>query len=129
MDRQRRRMSGPVLNLTTEEYEERKRVLDDLKKLVKAEQEQVFFILKRFHVEFSENSNGVFFDLSRLPKAAFQEIQKFLIFCQANRKEFEERDREMETSRLSLGEVLQRPKAMQTTLSREWQLYSQNSTA
>lgn len=121
-------MSGAVLHLTPEEYEERKKVLEDLKKLVKSEQEQVFFILKRYHVDFSENSNGVFFDLSRLTKPAFQEIQKFLVFCQANRKEFEERDREMESSRLSLGDSTERPKDMQTTLSREWQLYSRSST-
>lgn len=91
-------------SLTTQDYEDRKRVLGELKKLVKSEQEQIFLILKRYKVEFSENSNGVFFDLSRVPQEPFEEIQKFLTFCQANRKDFEERDREMETSRLSLGE-------------------------
>jgi hypothetical protein len=55
-------------------------------------------------LEYSENSNGVFFDLSRVPQQPFEEIQKFLVFCQTNRNDFEARDREMESSRLSLGE-------------------------
>lgn len=99
-------MSNPVQNLTNQEYEERKRCLEELKKLVKSEQEQIFIILKRFQVEYSENSNGVFFDLARISNRAFTEIQKFLTFCQANRTEFERRDREMENSRLNLGDTL-----------------------
>jgi hypothetical protein len=90
--------------LTNEEYEERKRVLGELKKLVRPEQEQIFLILKRHKVDYSENSNGVFFDLNRIPNEPFEEIQKFLVFCQTNRNDFEVRDREMEFSRLNLGE-------------------------
>ena len=97
-------MSSSVNTLTNEEYEERKKVLQELSKLVKSEQEQIFLILKRYKLEFSENSNGVFFDLSRIPREPFEEIQKFLVFCQTNRSDFEVRDREMESSRLSLGE-------------------------
>ena len=100
----RKTMSSSLNTLTNEEYEERKRVLGELKNLVRSEQEQIFLILKRFKLEFSENSNGVFFDLSRVPKEPFEEIQKFLAFCQTNRNDFEGRDRQMETSRLSLGE-------------------------
>lgn len=97
-------MSQSVNTLTNAEYEDRKRVLSELKKLVKSEQEQIFLILKRYKIEYSENSNGVFFDLSRVGKDAFEEIQKFLVFCQTNRSDFEARDREMESSRLILGE-------------------------
>jgi hypothetical protein len=97
-------MSGSVQALTNQEYEERKRCLDELKKLVKSEQEQIFSILKKYRIEYSENSNGIFFDLSRVSTEAFEEIQKFLLFCQANRTEFEARDREMENSRLNLGD-------------------------
>jgi hypothetical protein len=97
-------MSTSVNTLTNEDYEERKRVLNELKSLVKSEQEQIFLVLKRHKIDYSENSNGVFFDLSRVPKEAFEEMQKFLAFCQQNRNDFEARDKQMETSRLSLGE-------------------------
>ena len=96
-------MSASAATLTNEEYEERKVFLDELKRLVVSEQEEIFRILKRGCCEYSENTNGVFFDVSRVPVAVFQEMKKFIIFCQANRKNFEERDREMEDSRLNLG--------------------------
>ncbi len=98
-------MSQSAVTLSAQEYEERKRVFAELKKLVKSEQEQIFLILKRYKVDYSENSNGVFFDVCRVPSEPFEEIQKFLVFCQANRKDFEERDREMESSRLNLGDL------------------------
>lgn len=98
-------MSGTVLQLTNEEYDERKKCLEELKKLVKSEQEQVFLILRKHKMEYSENSNGIFFDVSRISKEAFLEIQRFLKFCQANQTDFENRDREMENSRLNLGDT------------------------
>lgn len=90
------------INLTNEEYDQRKQCLEELKKLVRSEQEQIFLILKKHKVEYSENSNGIFFDMCRVPNEAFTEIQKFLVFCQANRTEFEARDREI--SRLNLSD-------------------------
>lgn len=98
-------MSVSANSLTNPEYEERKQFLEELKKLVKSEQEQIFTILKKYKVDYSENSNGVFFDLSKVPQAPFEEMKKFLVFCQANRSEFEARDREMEISRMNLGET------------------------
>jgi hypothetical protein len=98
-------MSATAANLTNEEYEERKVFLEELKRLVTVEQEEIFRILKKNKCEYSENSNGIFFDVSRIPNEAFREMKSFLTFCQANRKNFEIRDREMEDSRLNLGSL------------------------
>lgn len=98
-------MSATAANLTNEQYEERKVFLEELKKLVMVEQEEIFRILKKNKCEYSENSNGVFFDVSRVSNEVFQEMKTFLSFCQANRKNFEIRDREMEDSRLNLGSL------------------------
>ncbi len=98
-------MSASAATLTNEEYEERKLFLEELKKLVVSEQEEIFRILKKNNCEFSENSNGVFFDISKLPTPVFLKMKEFLSFCQANRKNFEIRDREMEDSRLNLGNL------------------------
>jgi hypothetical protein len=96
-------MSASAAVLTNEEYEERKLFLEELKKLVTVEQEEIFRILKKNKCEYSENSNGVFFDVSRISNDVFWQMKSFLSFCQANRKNFEIRDREMEDSRLNLG--------------------------
>lgn len=99
-------MSTTAASLTNAEYEERKQCFEELKRLVKSEQEQVYRILRQHQVEISENSNGVFFDLSRCSAAAFRQIQEFLQFCQDNRQDFAARDRDMEASRQNLGESL-----------------------
>jgi hypothetical protein len=98
-------MSASAATLTNEEYEERKLFSEELKKLVIVEQEEIFRILKKNNCEFSENSNGIFFDLSKLSQQTFQQMKAFLSFCQANRKNFEIRDREMEDSRLNLANL------------------------
>ena len=94
-----------MATLTDEEYLGRKKCLEELKKLVKSEQAQIFRILKKYKVEYTENSSGILFDLTKVSREAFHEIQSFLSFCQDNRNEFEERDRKMELSRLNLGDL------------------------
>ena len=94
-----------MANLSDEEYLDRKKDLEEMKSLVKSEQAQIFRILKKHKVEYTENSSGVLFDLSKVSQDAYLEMKSFLSFCLDNRKNFEERDREMETSRLNLGEL------------------------
>jgi hypothetical protein len=87
-------MSASAAILSVEEYDQRKRVLDVIKTLVKGEQEEIYRILKSARAEFSENSNGVFFDLCKLPAETFDQISKFIAFCQKNRDEFAAREEE-----------------------------------
>jgi hypothetical protein len=52
--------------MEAQEYEERKLLLEELKRLVKSEQEAIFRLLKSEKAEYSENSNGIFFDVCKL---------------------------------------------------------------
>ncbi len=92
-------MSQTCNHLTSEEYERRKRVWETVKTLSKSEQEELFRILKRANAEFTENTNGIFFDIGKLEQVVFEQIVKFLEFCAQNRVNFEKRDKEMETLR------------------------------
>lgn len=87
------------MNLSTEEYERRKKVWDNIKNLVKSEQEELFRIIKQSGVEYSENTNGIFFDVAKLEQPIFEKICKFLEFCQQNRVNFDERDKALENFR------------------------------
>jgi hypothetical protein len=87
-------MSATAATLTNEEYEERKQLLEELRTLIKEEQEQIFRILKRANIEFSENNNGVFFDICIVPKDIFQKMKEFMTLCQKNRESFVEREEE-----------------------------------
>lgn len=87
-------MSATAANLTGTEYDERKKMLEDIHTLSKTELEEIYRLLKNSKAEFSENSNGVFFDLCKLPADVFIEIKKFMDFCQKTRDDFATREEE-----------------------------------
>jgi len=87
-------MSASAATLTATEYEERKRFLEELKTLSKSEMEELYRILKSSTAEYSENSNGVFFDACKLPADIFGQMQKFMEFCRKNRDDFALREEE-----------------------------------
>jgi len=92
------------MNLTREEYEERKALIGDLKSLAKSEKEQIFRILKNCGEDFSENSNGIFFDVVALKLDTFTKMTDFLKFCKAKVMEQDERVKEMNELRSDLHE-------------------------
>jgi len=87
-------MSGTASSLSTDEYDRRKLFLEELKTLSKEEQEELYKILKQTKSEISENSNGIFFDVSKLSSEVFDSLQKFMTFCLKNRQEFASREEE-----------------------------------
>jgi hypothetical protein len=96
-------MSASAAVLTSEEYEERKRFLEELKTLVKNEQEEIYRILKNSRAECSENSNGVFFDVCKLPAETFDAMKKIMAFCRKNREEFATREEESRRAQEALA--------------------------
>lgn len=77
-----------------DDYDKRKELLDTIKVLTKTEQEEIFRILKRTNSYFTENSNGIFFDVSKLSDTAFEQMLQFIEFCKKNREEFQHREEE-----------------------------------
>ena len=96
-------MSATAAILTVEEYDERKKMLDDIRTLSKTELEEIYRILKNSKAEYSENSNGVFFDLCKLPAEVFVEIKKFMDFCRKTRDDFATREEEERRAQEALG--------------------------
>jgi hypothetical protein len=81
--------------LPQKEYEERKLFLEQLQILSRNEQEEIFRIIKRNNEIWSENSNGIFFDVASLQENTFRRLQEFIQFCLENRREQDERIRQM----------------------------------
>jgi hypothetical protein len=85
-----------------EDYEERRVIFETIKTLVKPEHEEIFRIIHRLKVPYSENSNGVFFDLTDLPAEAYACIKEYIQFCLQTRQEHESRLKDMEAIRTQL---------------------------
>jgi hypothetical protein len=80
------------MELSNKDYDLRKQMLSDLKLLSKTEYMKVFELIKKSKVEYSENSNGIFFDLSKVTDDVFQELVLYLEFCKKIRAEQSIRD-------------------------------------
>lgn len=78
--------------MDTKEYERRRLFLDALKKLHTSEYIDIVKILKQENVEYSENSNGIFFDIAKLNQSTFNVLEKYMDFVHTNRKELAERE-------------------------------------
>ena len=76
------------------DYDIRKQFLEELKTLNKVEQEEIFRILKVSNSIYTENSNGIFFDISKLSEEVFDKMLHFLNFCKDNRQNFQNREEE-----------------------------------
>jgi len=76
-------------------YEQRKLFFENLKVLVKSEYEEVFRILKRNHEEYTENSNGIFFDVNSVSQITFDQFQEYMNFCLENRRVEEGRTKQL----------------------------------
>jgi hypothetical protein len=93
-------MSGVLQQILSQnEYDERKDFIEKLGSLVKSEHEEIFRIIKKADDQWSENSNGIFFDVSTLKKDTFDKLKSFMNFCMENRKEQEQRQKEMDALR------------------------------
>jgi hypothetical protein len=78
--------------LSADEYERRREFLNALKGLTKSEYVEIARILQRYSVPYSENLNGIFFNVGGLEQPVFDALLKFLEFTKINRRELAERE-------------------------------------
>ena len=98
-------MSSAPGILNPDEYERRREFLDNLKGLTKAEYIEIVRILQKHEVGFSENANGIFFNVGMLEQKAFDALVQFLNFTQSNRRDLAARELLMSslTTEMRLG--------------------------
>lgn len=78
--------------LSQEEYKRRKHFLESLRGLTISEYSEIVRILQDHAVALSENQNGIFFNVVTLDQPTFNDLEKFLLFTQSNRKSLSDRD-------------------------------------
>jgi hypothetical protein len=85
--------------MSKKDYEERKLFVERLSTLVKSEYEEIFRILKRSNEIFSENANGIFFNVNDISDDTFNKLRTFMDFCMENRSEQDQRIKALEALR------------------------------
>jgi hypothetical protein len=89
--RRKRKKRRLLKSRMADDYEQRKEFSKEINTLSRPELEELYRILKREGGTYSENSNGIFFDIASLPAPVFLALWNFLKFCKSNAKDLEER--------------------------------------
>lgn len=84
--------------------EERREFHKNLVNLVKSEYEEIFRILKLSDEQFSENSNGIFFDVLSIKDDTFEKMKHYMNFCLETRKNQNERIEQLKNITHELNE-------------------------
>lgn len=72
-----------------------KEIQQKIQDLPDENQRTILKIIKENNIPFTENSNGIFFDLMSLPSETLDKISKFLIFCDNCNVVLDKRDKEL----------------------------------
>ena len=77
-------------------YEQRKILAEELKELTKDQYEEIFRIIKRNTASYSENSNGIFFDLSTLENETVSMLVDYMHLVKTQRTDEKRRMEDLE---------------------------------
>ncbi len=80
-------------------YDRRKLFVEELKTLEKNDYEELFRLLKKSEIEFSENSNGIFFDVTNLSESNFILLEEFMIRLKKQKDDESQRVQELNALR------------------------------
>ena len=79
----------------------RKLLFEKINRLSSTEHEEILKIIKHNNIEFTQNKNGIFFNISALNDAIISEIDKFVIYSLNNSKELDEYDKRLNECKMS----------------------------
>ncbi len=70
----------------------RKQLLGRINNLSSTEHEEIFNLIRRHNLGYTQNKNGIFFNLSTLPDGVIEEIGKLVDYCASQKKELDAYD-------------------------------------
>ena len=80
---------------------QRKVLFDRINSLSSTEHEEILKIVKTYNATYSQNKNGIFFNLSSLSDEAVKDIDNFVNYCISNKKELDEYDKIINECKMS----------------------------
>lgn len=89
--------------MDSNEYERRKHFLTVIQTMSRAEQIEIARILRSCDIHYSENTNGILFDLAKLPQDVFNKLVEFKEFVNLNNAELNKREVDQNSKATSLS--------------------------
>tara|TARA_Y100000310_G_C20612358_1_gene778701 strand:- start:1042 stop:1350 length:309 start_codon:yes stop_codon:yes gene_type:complete len=63
---------------------QKKKILSEIAKLTEIEHIEIFKIFDRDNINYTENRNGIFINISKTPNETLHKVKEFLAFCKNN---------------------------------------------
>lgn len=79
----------------------KKALIEKISKLSKIEHEEIFKLMKSKNEAFTQNKNGVFFNLSMISDEIVTEVEQFVDFCLKNKQELDDYDKKLNECKIS----------------------------
>ena len=67
----------------------KKKIIENIKNLNLFEHQEIFKIIRKDNIKYSENSNGVFVNMNKLSDNTIFEIDRFITYCNTNKTNFQ----------------------------------------
>jgi hypothetical protein len=67
----------------------RNKIIENIKNLNLFEHQEIFKIIRKDNIKYSENSNGVFVNMNKLSDNTIFEIDRFITYCNTNKSNFQ----------------------------------------
>jgi hypothetical protein len=79
----------------------KKQLLENINRLTNTEHDEIFKVMKMHHIPFTQNKNGVFFNLLHVDDGIIEIIGNFVDFCLKNKTELDEYDKKINECKIS----------------------------
>jgi hypothetical protein len=79
----------------------KKQLRDKINNLSHTEHEEIFKILRTNDTVYTQNKNGIFFDISKLNNEILEQIERFVEFCINNQVELDEYDKQINECKIN----------------------------
>ena len=86
---------------------QKKNLFEKINSLSKTEHEEIYKIIQTHNntveskILFSKNKNGIFFNLSEIDDKLYEQLEHFVNFCIANKKNLDDYDKKINECKLS----------------------------
>jgi hypothetical protein len=79
----------------------KKHLLEKISRLSITEHDEIFKVMKTYSIPFTQNKNGVFFNISLVDDEIVSKIEDFVEFCLKNKHELDEYDKKINECKIS----------------------------
>lgn len=102
-----------------------KALLEKINNLSSTEHSEILKIIKQNDTPYTQNKNGIFFNLSTLKDETVKDIESFVVYCMSNKRELDEYDKLLNECKInnninimsintSVEELMRKPKVEKT---------------